>query len=77
MFVLDREGTGKPTPGETSMMGTDHYEQFGTVSGRLRVGAQSWQLTDVPSMRDHTWGRASGGRSLVNGCAPSFRVARA
>lgn len=56
MFVLDPGGSGNPTPGETSMMGTDHYEQFGTVSGRLTIGSQSWNLAGVPSMRDHTWG---------------------
>jgi hypothetical protein len=56
IFVLDPEGTGAPTPGETSMMGTDHYEQFGTVSGEISLGGQSWTIADVPSMRDHTWG---------------------
>jgi hypothetical protein len=56
MFVLNADGSGKPTPGETSMMGTDHYEQFGTVTGKVALGAQSWALSGVPSMRDHTWG---------------------
>lgn len=56
MFVIDPLGSGNPTPGETSRMGTDHYEQFGTVSGRISLGSQTWILGDVPSMRDHTWG---------------------
>jgi hypothetical protein len=56
MFVLSADGSGKPTPGETSLMGSDHYEQFGVVTGTVRLGGQSWSLNDVPSMRDHTWG---------------------
>lgn len=56
MFVLDPNGSGNPTPGETSLMGTDHYEQFGTVRGSVGLGRQSWALSDVVSMRDHTWG---------------------
>jgi hypothetical protein len=56
MFVLDPEGSGNPTPGDTSRMGTDHYEQFGTVTGNITLGGQSWILGEVPSMRDHTWG---------------------
>jgi hypothetical protein len=56
MFVLDPDGSGNPTPGETSKMGTDHYEQFGTITGRISLGGQSWDIADVPSMRDHTWG---------------------
>lgn len=56
VFVLTADGSGRATPGETSTMGTDHYEQFGTVTGRVRIGNQTWLLADVPSMRDHTWG---------------------
>jgi hypothetical protein len=56
LFVLDAGGSGNATPGEASRMGTDHYEQFGTVSGRVRLGSQTWELNDVASMRDHTWG---------------------
>jgi hypothetical protein len=56
MFVLNSDGSGKPTPGESSQMGTDHYEQFGSVTGRVALESQTWQLSKVPSMRDHTWG---------------------
>lgn len=56
MFVLTADGSGRATPGETSLMGTDHYEQFGGVTGRIRLGKQVWLLADAPSMRDHTWG---------------------
>lgn len=56
MFVLNADGSGRPTPGGTSLMGSDHYEQFGTVSGQIRLGSRAWILADAPSMRDHTWG---------------------
>jgi hypothetical protein len=56
MFVLSPDGGGAASPGATSTMGTHHYEQFGTVTGRIRLGSHCWELADVPSMRDHSWG---------------------
>jgi hypothetical protein len=56
MFVIDPSGSGNPTPGKDSMMGTDHYEQFGAVTGTIALGDRSWRIANVPSMRDHTWG---------------------
>jgi hypothetical protein len=55
MFVLSADGSGRATPGD-SLMGTDHYEQFGVVQGEVKIGQQRWHLHDIPSMRDHTWG---------------------
>jgi hypothetical protein len=56
VFVLDRNGSGRATPGESSVMGTDHYEQFGSLHGTIRLGDTTWTLGGVPSMRDRSWG---------------------
>lgn len=34
----------------------DHYEQFGTLIGSLRIGEDIYDLTGSPSLRDHSWG---------------------
>lgn len=36
--------------------GKAHYEQFGTVTGTLSIGAEAWDLRGVPAFRDHSWG---------------------
>lgn len=55
LFVINADGDGDCTPGE-STIATDHYEQFGHLSGTIRVGARTWTLENVTSFRDHSWG---------------------
>ncbi|MBB2771351.1 MULTISPECIES: hypothetical protein [Mycolicibacterium] len=53
MFTIE-EG-GDCTPG-SSQIATDHYEQFGHVSGSVRVGSTTWTVDRATSFRDHSWG---------------------
>jgi len=34
----------------------DHYEQFGILTGTIRVGDQSYEIKHGLSLRDHSWG---------------------
>lgn len=34
----------------------DHYEQFGILTGTIKVGEQNFQIKHGLSMRDHSWG---------------------
>ena len=36
--------------------GRDHYEQFGRLTGALRIGDEHWQIEAAPAFRDHSWG---------------------
>lgn len=48
---------GHELPGDMDgEYGKDHYEQFGQVSGTLRLGDEEWKLDAVPAVRDHSWG---------------------
>lgn len=53
LFTID-EG-GDCTPG-SSQIATDHYEQFGHVSGSVRLGSTTWHIDRATSFRDHSWG---------------------
>ncbi|MEV7863795.1 hypothetical protein AB0O86_34655 [Streptomyces hirsutus] len=53
MFTIGEEGDC--TPG-SSQIASDHYEQFGHVSGTVRVGSRTWTLEKATSFRDHSWG---------------------
>ncbi|MBC2589698.1 MULTISPECIES: hypothetical protein [Rhodococcus] len=55
MFVINGDGDGDCTPG-SSTIASDHYEQFGHLSGTIRVGSRTWVLDKVTSFRDHSWG---------------------
>ncbi|HEY9310895.1 DUF7065 domain-containing protein [Williamsia sp.] len=55
MFVINDDGDGDCTPG-SSVIASDHYEQFGHLSGTIRVGSRTWVLNKVTSFRDHSWG---------------------
>lgn len=55
LFVINADGDGDCTPGE-SVIASDHYEQFGHLSGSIRVGSRTWVLENVTSFRDHSWG---------------------
>lgn len=54
MFVTDT-GDGSGTPG-SSTISTDHYEQFGHISGTVRMGNRTWVLDRATAFRDHSWG---------------------
>jgi len=47
--------SGDCTPG-SSQIASDHYEQFGHVSGSVRLGTTTWNVERVTSFRDHSWG---------------------
>ena len=48
---------GDLIPGEQRVAyGADHYEQFGRLSGALRLGEREWRIEGAPSFRDHSWG---------------------
>jgi hypothetical protein len=53
MFVIDEDGDC--TPG-SSQIASDHYEQFGHISGSITLGGRTWTLDRVTSFRDHSWG---------------------
>lgn len=55
MFVINGDGDGDCTPG-SSTIASDHYEQFGHLSGTIRIGKRTWVLDEVTSFRDHSWG---------------------
>lgn len=48
---------GNLMPGDTAISyGKNHYEQFGRMSGALRIGDDEWQIDAAPAFRDHSWG---------------------
>lgn len=48
---------GHELPGAMDVVyGKNHYEQFGRVTGTLRLGGEEWKLSAVPAVRDHSWG---------------------
>jgi hypothetical protein len=53
MFTIAEDGDC--TPG-SSQIATDHYEQFGHVSGTVRLGSTTWTVDRATSFRDHSWG---------------------
>ncbi|MFA5709497.1 hypothetical protein [Mycolicibacterium sp.] len=53
LFTIAEDGDC--TPG-SSQIATDHYEQFGHVSGTVRVGSTTWKVDKATSFRDHSWG---------------------
>jgi hypothetical protein len=53
LFALADSGAG--SVGE-SVVATDHYEQFGRMSGTVRLGTRTWVLDGVTGLRDHSWG---------------------
>jgi hypothetical protein len=55
IHVLSADGHELPGDGDVAY-GRDHYEQFGRVSGRLRIGDSEWGIDEAPSFRDHSWG---------------------
>jgi hypothetical protein len=55
MHVLSPGGNLMPGD-EQIAYGKNHYEQFGKLSGMLRLGDDEWELADAPSIRDHSWG---------------------
>ncbi|MFT5132951.1 MAG: hypothetical protein ACI9SC_001420 [Gammaproteobacteria bacterium] len=55
MHVLSASGNLMPD-GEEVTYGKNHYEQFGNISGSLRLGEEEWQIESAPSFRDHSWG---------------------
>jgi hypothetical protein len=34
----------------------DHYEQFGFLSGNIRIGDENFKIDSAPGSRDHSWG---------------------
>ncbi|MFC3960809.1 DUF7065 domain-containing protein [Nocardia jiangsuensis] len=54
LFVTT-DDDGDCTPGP-STIASDHYEQFGHVSGTIRVGGRTWTLEHATAFRDHSWG---------------------
>lgn len=36
--------------------GKNHLEQFGRLTGTLRIGDRSWDIDAAPGFRDHSWG---------------------
>jgi hypothetical protein len=55
-FVINDSGSGDCTPG-SSTIASDHYEQFGHVTGTVKLGGRTWVLERVTAFRDHSWGR--------------------
>lgn len=55
MFTITEDGDGDCTPG-SSTIASDHYEQFGHISGSVRVGGRTWTVEKVTAFRDHSWG---------------------
>ena len=55
MHVLSPGGNLMPD-GEEIVYAKNHYEQFGSISGTLRLGDEQWQISKAPSFRDHSWG---------------------
>jgi hypothetical protein len=55
VHVLSPEGDLMPGDDEIAY-GKNHYEQFGQVSGDLRLGDETWTLKAAPAFRDHSWG---------------------
>jgi hypothetical protein len=52
---------GSPTlPDQPTMYGRDfslnHFNQHVRVAGHIRVGAETWTLTEARGWRDHSWG---------------------
>ena len=57
MHVLSPTGNLMPGQEETDIAyGKDHLEQFGRLSGPLRIGDHEWRMEAAPSFRDHSWG---------------------
>ncbi|MCX4095824.1 hypothetical protein [Nocardia sp. alder85J] len=54
LFVTT-DDDGDCTPG-SSTIASDHYEQFGHISGTVRVGDRCWTVRNVSAFRDHSWG---------------------
>ena len=55
IHVLSADGHELPEQMDMAY-GKAHYEQFGLVTGTLRIGDEAWQLSGVPAFRDHSWG---------------------
>jgi hypothetical protein len=55
IHVLSADGHELPEQTDLAY-GKAHYEQFGMVNGTLRIGDEAWELSGVPSFRDHSWG---------------------
>jgi hypothetical protein len=55
MHVLSPAGNLMPGEQEIAY-GKNHYEQFGRITGELRLGDQTWTLAAAPAFRDHSWG---------------------
>ena len=55
MHVLSSSGNLMPD-GEEITYGKNHYEQFGSINGMLRLGEEEWQIESALSFRDHSWG---------------------
>jgi hypothetical protein len=55
MHVLSPDGNLLPG-GSEMLYGRAHYEQFGRVSGEIRIGKSLHTLSSAESFRDHSWG---------------------
>jgi hypothetical protein len=55
VHVLSPGGNLMPGSDEITY-GKNHYEQFGHVSGTLRLGEEEWRIDAAPTFRDHSWG---------------------
>jgi len=57
VHVLSPDGRLLPDAESDDMVyGKNHLEQFGSITGSLRVGDREWTITGAPGFRDHSWG---------------------
>lgn len=57
VHTLSEDGSLLPDQeGSELAYGKNHLEQFGKVSGALGIGGRSWEISQAPSFRDHSWG---------------------
>ncbi len=74
MFTIAEDGDC--TPG-SSQIATDHYEQFGHVTGSVRVGSTTWHIEKATPRSATTPGvRGSGPPTTASGWRPGWPTAR-
>jgi hypothetical protein len=57
VHVLSTDGSLLPDQESDDVVyGKNHLEQFGSLTGTLRVGERSWEISAAPGFRDHSWG---------------------
>jgi len=57
VHVLSRDGSLLPDQESSDMVyGKHHLEQFGRITGTMRLGDDTIAIKEAPSFRDHSWG---------------------